>query len=95
MTGDPVNLNEVRAIQANDATLWTPLDCLKALVRDLESGECAPVDAVYVAMVRRHPENGEATSFPSYTAGAKAVELRGMLTQHISDLCESFRRVAG
>lgn len=86
---DTISLAEARANKEKDATLWSPLDCLKALVRDLESGECAPVNAVYIAMIRRDKE-GHATAFPFYTAGARTTELKGMLTQHTFDLCSSF-----
>ena len=88
---DPINLREIRAEKGQDATLWTPLDCLKAVVRDLESGELKPVDAVYVAMVRKAPA-GQAQSFPFYTAGSKSLELRGILAQHMYDICEAFQR---
>ena len=86
---DPINFREMRALKEQDGTLWTPLDCLKALVREFESGETKPVDAVYVAMLRRR-EDGQASSFPFYTAGARTIELRGMLAQHLHDICAAF-----
>lgn len=79
---EPVNIRELRALNKDDATLWTPLDCLKAIVRDLESGEMKQVDAIYVAMMRRR-EDGQAEGFPFYAAGAKTIELRGILAQHL------------
>jgi hypothetical protein len=88
---DPISLREARANKEGDATLWTPLDCLKAVVRDLENGECAQVDAVYVAMIRRR-EDGQASAFPFYTAGAKTIELRGILAQHLHDICSAFEK---
>ncbi len=87
---DPISIREARALKEQDATLWTPLECLKAVVRDLESGDMNPVDAVYVAMMRRR-EDGQACSFPFITAGAKTIELRGILTQHLHDICAAFR----
>lgn len=87
---EPISINEARAEKAQDACLWTPLDCLKALVREIESGEMKSVDAIYVAMVRKTP-NGLAQSFPFYTAGAKPLELRGLLSQHLHDICASFQ----
>lgn len=90
MADEPVNFREALANRDNDATKWTVLDCLKALVRDLESGECQPVDVVYVAMMRRGPDGG-AASFPWYTAGGKAIELRGLLAQHQHDVCSRAR----
>ena len=86
---NPINFNEARALNKQDSTLWTPLDCLKAVVRDLESGETEPVDAVYVAMLRRGP-TGQAISFPFYCAGAKTIDLRGILAQHLYDICAAF-----
>ena len=86
---DPVNLREMRALKEHDARLWSPLDCLKAVVRDLESGELKSVDAIYIAMLRKG-ETGQAASFPFYTAGAPALELRGVLAQHLHDICIAF-----
>jgi len=84
-----INLSEARANKENDARLWTPLDCLKAIVRDLESGELRPIDIVYIAMARKG-ESGQAQSFPFYTAVAQRLELRGVLSQHLHDLCDDF-----
>lgn len=86
---DPVNLREFRANKEQDAKLWTPLDCLKAVVRDLESGEMKPVDAIYIAMVRKD-ESGQAQSFPFATAGTTTIELRGVLSQHLHEICAAF-----
>lgn len=37
-----VSLNERRAVESEDSTKWTPLDCAKALVRDIENGTLKP-----------------------------------------------------
>lgn len=37
-----VSLAEQRAIRENDSTLWTPTDALRAMLRDIESGEIKP-----------------------------------------------------
>jgi hypothetical protein len=34
-----IGLNEYKAITADDSRLWTPLECLEAMVRDIKSGE--------------------------------------------------------
>ena len=88
---DPVSFNEARATKEQDARLWTPLECIKAILRDLETGELKPVDVIYVAMVRKTPA-GQTTAFPFYTAGAPSLELRGILAQHLHDLCDAFNR---
>lgn len=89
MTDEILNFREARALKANDSKLWTPLDCLKALVRDLESGEMKPVDALYVAMVRKNNDE-QAQSFPFYAAGTTTLEYRAILTQHIHEMCAAF-----
>jgi hypothetical protein len=38
-----ISLGNVRAHQQNDARAWTPLEALKALVRDIEAGAVNPV----------------------------------------------------
>lgn len=87
MTSETISFNEEKAARARDPRLWSVLECLKALVRDLESGKFPSVDGVYVAMLRKD-ENGNATGFPYYCAGASTLELRGMLTQHLYDICD-------
>lgn len=89
MNDTPINLNEARALKEQNAKLWTPLDCFRAIVRDLESGQLKPVDAVYVAMLRKN-DDGQASAFPFYAAGAVAIELRGILAQHLHDICAAF-----
>ena len=39
---DPINLAKPRADKADDCRLWTPLDALKDLIRQIEDGEVAP-----------------------------------------------------
>ena len=84
---DPINFNEARADKENDGTLWTPLECLKSAVRELEDGTLKPVDVIYIAMSRKD-EKGFVRWFPHYNAGARRLELQGLLAQHLYDLCE-------
>ena len=86
-----INIREIRANKEQDALLWKPRDCVEAVLRDLDSGELGQVDAVYIAMVRKG-ETGQAQSFPFYTAGCTTLELRGMLTQHLHDMCDAFTK---
>lgn len=39
---DPLSLAEARAAKAHDNRLWSPLDCLDKVRRDIESGEIKP-----------------------------------------------------
>lgn len=89
MADDPINFAEARATALGDARAWTPLDCLKALVRDLESGACDPVQVVYVAMARTD-EKGDVIGLPYYTAGAPGIVVRGLLAQHLHAKCQEW-----
>ena len=40
--GDIENLNEARAVKEENACLWTPLEAMEALVRDIKSGKTSP-----------------------------------------------------
>lgn len=42
MSDKVIGFAEARAHAASDARLWTPLEALKALVRDIESGKHNP-----------------------------------------------------
>lgn len=86
MSADIVSLNEKRACEANDGRLWTVEDALRAVLRDLESGAMRPIHGIYIAMIRK--EDDQTNSFPFITAGLSRLELRGLLAQHLHDLCE-------
>ena len=53
---DESTLRTKRAERANDGTLWKPIDLLKELVKDIESGKISGVDQMLVIM-RRPSEN--------------------------------------
>lgn len=89
MADDIISFNEARAEKEGDGRLWTPLECLKALVRDLENGACNPVQGVYVALVRKG-ETGEMVSAPFYVAGLSGLEIGGLLAHHLHNLCERY-----
>lgn len=90
MSDEPIDLiairNERLASEKHDGRLWSPLECLKALVRDLEDGTMKPVDMVYVAMRRQHPDG--TSDYPYYNAGGAGVEVKGLLAQHLFDICK-------
>ncbi len=67
MTDAPVSLAEVRATKAADARLWSPLDCLRAVIRDIESGEIAPEQISVQFMERK--KDGEGRWYSGYCAG--------------------------
>lgn len=65
MSEEPISLAEARAVKADDCTLWTPLDCAKAFVRDLESGKIN-ADAMLLHYYEKH-EDGSRTLY-NYSA---------------------------
>ena len=38
----PKSIGEIKSDKAQDATLWTPRDCLIAMLRDIDSGKMSP-----------------------------------------------------
>ena len=81
-----VDLSEARANKSGDCRDWTALDCLKAAVRDIESGDITMPDLIYVAMRRPH-EDGDPrhVAWSSYMAGGTMTELLGLLAKHMHD----------
>lgn len=57
MSDNIVNLAEARAVAAEDSRLWTPLDCIRALLRDMESGE-VDADAILVHWYQKTEDGG-------------------------------------
>lgn len=50
MSDDVVSLNEARAEKAGDNSLWSPLDCVRAIARDIEDGEISPQSIFVIAV---------------------------------------------
>lgn len=82
MTETPVNLAEERAVRDGDCRKWTPVDALKACLRDIENGDINP-DILYIAMVRDNEERNEA-SYDFQVAGGKKLEIVGLLYRHLA-----------
>lgn len=38
----PISLAEARAVKNNDSRLWSPTDCLRKVLHDIEIGEIKP-----------------------------------------------------
>lgn len=52
-----VSLNERRAMAHQDSGLWSPLECLEALVRDIKAGKVSP-EALVVHWYEPQPGGG-------------------------------------
>jgi hypothetical protein len=56
MTDDNVvSINETRAEKECDNTLWSPMDCVRAVARDMSSGLISP-DTIFVMCVKHEPD---------------------------------------
>ena len=79
---DTVSLADARAHKTGDCRDWSVLDVLKAVIRDIESGEIAP-DMVMVAMREKDDERNWA-NFPMYCAGGTTLEIQGLVAKHFA-----------
>lgn len=78
---EPISLARARAEREQNSKLWTPLDCLKALITDIEAGIINPA-AVYVTMVISE----DAKTKLSYAcAGLSRLEAVGLLAQQLHE----------
>ncbi len=79
---EPVNLAEERATRDGDCREWTPVDALKACLRDIENGEIVP-DILYIAMAQSDEGKDEAY-YDFKVAGGKKLDIIGLLFKHLS-----------
>jgi hypothetical protein len=66
-----VSLNEARAIRADDNKLWTPEDCIAAVLRDIRNGEIKP-SRIIVVYEEDFPNDG----------GGRISAYRANMTRH-------------
>lgn len=62
---EPISLGERRAVANGDCREWTPIECVRALLRDLEAGLLKP-EQLCVHMLT---PNGEGHRHKYYVAG--------------------------
>lgn len=79
---EPISLAQARADREQNAKLWSPLECLKATIRDIEAGVIAPT-SLYISMATS--ENG-CTRFSYACAGLSRLEAIGLLSQQLHDV---------
>jgi hypothetical protein len=53
----PININEFRASRSNNASDWSPIDCLKDMVRAIEDGTINP-DGLIVCAYNQTDDGG-------------------------------------
>jgi hypothetical protein len=76
---EPIYLNMVRAEKAQDCRLVSPLEVLKQLVADIESGKREAPDQIYVAMLTFEADNKEDWHHCYVAAGAGKRDLLSLL----------------
>lgn len=78
----PVNLGAHRAQKQQDGTAWTPVECLRQLLDDIESGKLQVDRVVAVYQGPRDGEVHRATGFYNATPEpAVAVGMLGVASQ--------------
>lgn len=70
---EPANLGERRANATGDCRCWTPIECLQALIRDLQNGVIQPEQIAIHMMIRtpqgwRHDYRCAGLSFQQHIA---------------------------
>lgn len=80
MTDNIESLGAHRARKSDDCRVWTPLEALRELIAQIESGE-ANVDMVYVACYGDNPKGG--VDYVYKAAGGTKIELLGLLARHL------------
>lgn len=84
---EPVSLAARRVDRSNDCRDWTPLEALRELVKDIESGARNP-RAIYVAM-ESETDEASYTKLGFVCAGADRTELVGLLMRHVHLTCKN------
>jgi hypothetical protein len=78
------------ALREADGSYWkSALDCLKELVHDIENGEQAAPDVLYVAMQCVDPNNAARAAYPSYcwtSLKSSTLVMSGLLARHQAKL---------
>lgn len=75
-----VSLGAERAGRARDARLWKPIEAVRELLADMESGAINP-EMIYIAM--RYSDGDGGYAHPFLQAGMNDIEVVGLLSQHL------------
>ena len=67
----PISLNEIRAEKAGDNSLWTPLDCTLAFLRDIQSGAINPSRLIILYEEESLASAGGGSELAAYMANVK------------------------
>ena len=79
---EPINFSEEKMKRSGDGRDWTPLDTLKALVRDIEAGDEPMPTLMYVCMQTDSPGTNNSRVHFACSGGSKT-EMLGLLMKHV------------
>lgn len=82
---DVVSLNELKVKRSNDCRDWSPIDCLRAVLRDLESGKLKTPKILVITMSVPDEVEGQSYSETFY-AGGLYLEILGLLEETKIDM---------
>ena len=75
-----VSLGERRMVNTGDGRNWSPIDALRSMIADIESGRL-DVDMIFIATRTRPNDKGVGYVFRQ--SGCTTLEAVGLLTQHV------------
>ena len=79
-----VNLGAYRVRRLQDARAWSPVECLRQLIADIESGKVDP-DLLLVLMHDAEPLLDGREWFPAIWAGGDITRALGLVTEAVGD----------
>lgn len=88
MSDDIINLNEARAVKASDNRLWSPVEMLQAVIRDIQSGEINPKRIVVHYFEQEEPDKG--SIYNAYTCGVTYEEHIALLNIALEQIIKDF-----
>ena len=83
MTDKIESLATKRAVKSGDCRDWTPLEALKQLIIDIESGKSTPDMLVVCMREIRGTDEEKRVFYPRVSAGVTQIECLGLLSQHL------------
>lgn len=84
---DPISLAAARAAKEQDGNLWSPIDCLRQIIKDIEEGIITP-SAVHVSLKIQLPDDN--MQYRWYQAGLTRAEQIALMAVAQKELIEDW-----
>lgn len=88
MADHPINFAEQRALANEDNSLWSPRDCIAAVLRDIDSGKIAPT----AVMIHYYEPDGDGQAHNFYLSNLNFPEHIAMLNVALWDTMERWKK---